>query len=118
MLKKFYITKRSNLLDCDGSSLNDFFEILVSFDNFDDCKKRFKSLIDDIDSGNVIEKRTINHLSENSATILITEYRKIEIYKFLESEWVAIEIIKSSRNPKKFYIQNGVKNFTGKVHNA
>ena len=118
MLKKFYITKRSNLLDCDGSSLNDFFEILVSFDNFDDCKKRFKSLIDDIDLGNVIEKHTIDHLSENNATILITEYRKIEIYKFLESEWVAIEIIKSSRNPKKFYIQNGVKNFTGKVHNA
>jgi hypothetical protein len=118
MSKKFYITKRSNLLDCDGSAFHDSFEILETHDNLDDCKKEFKSLINCIDTEDIIEKHTIDHLSANNSTTLITEYRKIEIYKFLEREWIALEIIKSSRNPKKFNIIDGVKNFSGSVYNA
>ena len=36
---KYYITKRSNLLDCDGSALHDLFEIIEEFNDLSDCEK-------------------------------------------------------------------------------
>ena len=41
---------------------------------------------------------------------------EIEIFKFWESEFIALEIIESKKNPKSFNISDGVKNFGGYVY--
>ena len=111
---KFYITKRSNLIDCDGSSLHDHFEILNTFDCIKKCKKKFDSLIKKIDNDdNIVRKETVKN---SSNVTIISEYRKIEIFKFLENEYICIEIIQTDENPNKIFIEDGVKNFSGKVH--
>ena len=63
---KYYITKRSNLLDCDGSALHDSFEILETFDELDKCKKKFKALVQDLDKDDVIKKCTIDQPSKRN----------------------------------------------------
>ena len=116
---KLYITKRFNLLDYDGSAIHDSFEILEVFDELSACKKKFESLLKDIDDENIIEKLQIKtQYNHGLIKTLITEYRKIEIFKFWESEFIALEIIESSENPKKFQISDGVKNFNGYVYSV
>ena len=43
----YYIIKRSNLLDCDGSAFHDSLEIVGSFKSLNDCKKKFKEFYGD-----------------------------------------------------------------------
>lgn len=114
---KFYITERSNLLDCDGSALHDSFSIIGEFDKLSDCERKFKSILKGIDKGNIIKKmQSKNQNNYSNVKTLITEYRKIEIFKFLESEFIALEIIETKKDPKKFQLIDGVKNFSGYVY--
>ncbi len=112
---KFYITKRSNLLDCDGSALHDSFEILEVFDDLSHCEKKYKSILEVIDTENIIKKWQTKNQYNHGLKTLISEYRKIEIYKFIESEFIALEIIVSNQDPEKFLISDGVKNEGGYV---
>tara|TARA_Y100001970_G_scaffold262342_1_gene346460 strand:- start:410 stop:754 length:345 start_codon:yes stop_codon:yes gene_type:complete len=113
---KFYITKRSNLLDCDGSALHDSLEVLEEFDDLNNCKKKFKSILKEIDRGNIIRKLQTKNKNNHGLQTLISEYRKIEIFKFWESEFIALEIIESKKEPKKFRVSDGVKNQGGYVY--
>ena len=113
---KYYITKRSNLLDCDGSALHDSFEIIEEFNELGDCEKQFKSILKEIDKINIIKKYRTNNQYHHGLKTLISEYRKIEIFKFWESEFIALEIIESKNDPEKFYISDGVKNQGGYVY--
>ena len=110
---KYYITKRSNLLDCDGSALHDSFEILHTFDCLEKCKDKFKSIIKDLDNAHIIKSLTVK--DANNST-LISEYRKIEIFKFIESYFVAYEIIQTRKSSSKLFIEDGVNNFMGRVY--
>ena len=113
---KYHITKRSNLLDCDGSALHDSFELIESFDDLSKCEIFFKSRLIEIDEENIIKKAQVKNQSNHGLKTLISEYRKIEIFKFWESEFIALEIIESKKNPKSFNISDGVKNFCGYVY--
>jgi len=120
---KFYIIKRSNLLDCDGSAIHDSFEILETFNELTDCTNKFKTLVADLDKENIIKKHTINKSLKsnpkyNNLTTLISEYRKIEIFKFWENECIALEIIRTDINPKKFDILDGVRDFMGCIYSV
>ena len=116
---KYYIIKRSNLLDCDGSAFHDSLEIVESFTTLNDCEKNFKELLNKLDGENIVDQCSINHTGKNhlnkynTITTLISEYRKIEIFKFMENEMIALEIIKTSIDPEKFQIDDGVRNFSG-----
>ena len=118
----YYIIKRSNLLDCDGSAFHDSLEIVGSFTSLNDCKKKFKELVNKLDGENIVDQYSINHTEKNhlnkynDITTLITEYRKVEIFKFIENETIALEIIKTSIDPKKFHIDDGVRNFSGCIY--
>ena len=120
----YYIVKRSNLLDCDGSALHDSFEIIESFTTLADCKKKFKKLLTGIDSGDIIDKYTVDMSKKsnlnkyNGIVTLVSEYRKIEIFKFMENEMIALEIIKTSIDPKKFIVHDGVRNFRGSIYST
>ena len=113
---KYYITKRSNLLDCDGSALHDSFEVIKEFDDLSDCEKKFQSILKEIDKDNIISKYQTKNQYNYGLKTLISEYRKIEIFKFWESEFIALEIIESKKDPKKFCISDGVKNQGGYVY--
>ncbi len=118
----YYIIKRSNLLDCDGSAFHDSLEIMDRFDSLEKCKKKFKKILSTIDSENIIKKHTVNSSDKknqnkyNTVLTLLSEYRKIEIFKFMENEMIALEIIKTSTDPKKFHIDDGVRNFSGSIY--
>ena len=120
----YYIIKRSNLLDCDGSAFHDSLEIIESFTTFNNCKKKFKELLNKLDGEDIIDKYTVDHPEKshlnkyNDITTLISEYRKIEIFKFIENETIALEIIKTSIDPKKFHIDDGVRNFGGTIYST
>ena len=81
----FYITKRSNLLDCDGSALHDSLEILEEFDDLNSCKKKFNLILKQIDCENVIRKSQTKNQYNHGLKTLISEYRKIEIFKFVNA---------------------------------
>ena len=118
----YYIIKRSNLLDCDGSAFHDSLEVLERFNKFENCKKKFKELLKELDEGYVIKKETIDYPEKsnlnkyNDITTVISEYRKIEIFKFIENETIALEIIKTIIEPNKFHIDDGVRNFSGCIY--
>ena len=118
----YYIIERSNLLDCDGSAFHDSLKIIERFDSFEKCNIKFKKLLSGIDSGNIIDKYTIDRSEKsnlnkhNNITTLVSEYRKIEIFKFIENEMIALEIIKTNIDPKKFHIIDGVRNFSGYIY--
>tara|TARA_Y100000996_G_C21999394_1_gene427976 strand:- start:37 stop:420 length:384 start_codon:yes stop_codon:yes gene_type:complete len=120
----YYIIKRSNLLDCDGSAFHDSFEIIESFTTLADCKKKFKKILSSIDSENIINKHTVKCSEKskqnkyNDILTLLSEYRKIEIFKFIENEMIALEIIKTRIDPKKFLIDDGVRNFSGCIYST
>ncbi len=120
----YYIIKRSNLLDCDGSAFHDSLDIIERFDTLEKCKKKFKKKLSDIDSEDIINKHTVdsseksNQSKYNGVLTLLSEYRKIEIFKFMENEMIALEIIKTSIDPKKFLIDDGVRNFSGCIYST
>ena len=120
----YYIIKRSNLLDCDGSAFHDTLEVLKRFDTFEKCKKKFKKLVSEIESENIIDKYTLDNPEKsnlnkyNDIVTLVTEYRKIEIFKFIENETIALEIIKTNIDPKKFHVSDGVRNFSGCIYST
>ena len=70
-----------------------------------------------MDEKNIIDSLTIdNKTKQDGVETLISEYRKVEIFKFYESEFVALEIIKTTKNPEKLKVDNGVTNFSGYVY--
>ena len=120
----YYIIERSNLLDCDGSAFHDTLKIIERFDSLEKCKKKFKKLLSGIDSGDIIDKYTVDMSKKsnlnkyNGIVTLVSEYRKIEIFKFMENEMIALEIIKTSIDPKKFNVHDGVRNFRGSIYST
>ena len=70
----------------------------------------------EIDKDNIISKYQTKNKYNYGLKTLISEYRKIEIFKFWESEFIALEIIESKKDPKKFCISDGVKNQGGYVY--
>ena len=81
----------------------------------------FEILVAEMDENNIIKKESINNPSNSNLkcsnlTTLTSEYRKIEIFKFIENETVALEIIKTDKDPKKFSVKDGVRNFMGCVY--
>ena len=82
----YYIIERSNLLDCDGSAFHDSLKIIERFDSLEKCKKKFKKILSDIDSEDIIDKHiTSQHTSrektfkrnnkkeENTAALLLAQ---------------------------------------------
>ena len=119
----YYIIERSNLLDCDGSAFHDSLKIIERFDSLEKCKKKFKKFLSGIDSGNIIDKYTADRTGKsnlnkynNGIVTLVSEYRKIEIFKFMENEMIALEIIKTNIDPEKFHVHDGVRNFSGSIY--
>lgn len=113
---KFYITKRYNLLDYDGSAVNDSLEVLQEFDDLKNCKTSFKSILKDIDKGNIIIKLQTRDTKNHGLKTLISEYRKIEKFKYFESEFIALEIIESKKDPKEFCVSDGVIKQEGYIY--
>ena len=104
-------------MDYDGSGVKDKFEIVDEFLNLEDAKQKFKDLTAELDTRNIKKSASINTSSkEGEVETLFSEYREIEIYPFWEKEWVALEIIKTSKKREELAIDNGVKNFGGCVY--
>ena len=114
---KYLITKRSNFMDYDGSQMSDTFKVIEGFNELEECKKKFKMLISDIDKNkNITEKHSITEPSGKTVTTLMTEYRAIQIVPHYEKEWIALEIIQTNDvDQKDMFLMGQVKNFSGYV---
>ena len=104
-------------MDYDGSGIKDKFEVIDEFLSLEDAKQKFKDLIADLDTQNIKDSASVTTASkEGEVETLFSEYREIEIYQFYEKEWIALDIIKTSKKRENLAIDNGVKNFGGCIY--
>ena len=118
----YFITQRNCILDYDGSGFHDLFEVLMEFNSLEDAKKEFQKRLNTIEEENescIIDRRSEedsnSELSSNNTVItLISEYRKIK-YSAWETDFIALEIIKTNKRKEKLICYDGVKDFGGCV---